>query len=499
MLIAGPSYMPPAYRDTPLARLLPFDVRSAVALSRPRQAAYRRLRRAADRARPGQPRHATGRHARRNPATFGRTCRRCTGCWNCRELKPGVRVLAEHPTRTGPDGRRLPVFVLQYVGAGKVAVPCHRRDLAMALPRRRRLLRPLLDANHPLSLPGETGRCRPLGVILSSDRREYRPGRAGAAAGAVCRRTACAGRRRRRDGCGRAVGATDATIAAASHGGRPRRFRGRARAARRRELSCMDRCADVAGPVAGRRFHRDSAARRVRPSAAWTPPRCSRLPPEQHRRTLLHVSRRPIACLADLPPGRQVPDRIAAAAAALESLARADVVSAAVDRRMDTAKSPGNGSRILDHGPSARTETRRVAAAWADGPASRAVPRGDRSLGAWCSWGQSIICSASRIAGCGSCVVTVLEFAAGPFTAMSLPFFACVLAMSSLPAACNGGFPSWATNSSPPSSFCTLPTTIRPPVPSPCGGQSSPGQWRRPNRSTFGGTLDPRPTLVPAW
>jgi hypothetical protein len=36
------------------------------------------------------------------------------------ELKPGVRVLADHPTRLGPDGRHLPIFCLQYVGAGKV-------------------------------------------------------------------------------------------------------------------------------------------------------------------------------------------------------------------------------------------------------------------------------------------------------------------------------------------------------------------------------------------
>jgi hypothetical protein len=34
--------------------------------------------------------------------------------------KPGARVLAEHPTRTGSDGRNLPVIAFQYVGAGKV-------------------------------------------------------------------------------------------------------------------------------------------------------------------------------------------------------------------------------------------------------------------------------------------------------------------------------------------------------------------------------------------
>ncbi len=36
------------------------------------------------------------------------------------ELRPGVRVLAEHPTRRGPDGRLLPVCCLEYIGAGKV-------------------------------------------------------------------------------------------------------------------------------------------------------------------------------------------------------------------------------------------------------------------------------------------------------------------------------------------------------------------------------------------
>jgi hypothetical protein len=36
------------------------------------------------------------------------------------DLKPGARVLAEHPKRTMSDGRPLPVFIMQYVGAGKV-------------------------------------------------------------------------------------------------------------------------------------------------------------------------------------------------------------------------------------------------------------------------------------------------------------------------------------------------------------------------------------------
>ncbi len=40
------------------------------------------------------------------------------------DLKPGVRVLAEHPGRSGPDGVKAPVVMLHYVGAGKVVFHC---------------------------------------------------------------------------------------------------------------------------------------------------------------------------------------------------------------------------------------------------------------------------------------------------------------------------------------------------------------------------------------
>ena len=83
VLIAGPTYMPAAYRDTPLARLLPFDARQR-ALSRPESA----------RSTEGfvvqptdlglaSPGHATGRHAAKRRRRSGSTCRRCTGCWKC--------------------------------------------------------------------------------------------------------------------------------------------------------------------------------------------------------------------------------------------------------------------------------------------------------------------------------------------------------------------------------------------------------------------------------
>jgi len=36
------------------------------------------------------------------------------------DLKPGAIVLAEHPTEITRDGRPLPIFIMQYVGSGKV-------------------------------------------------------------------------------------------------------------------------------------------------------------------------------------------------------------------------------------------------------------------------------------------------------------------------------------------------------------------------------------------
>ena len=65
---------------------------------------------------------------------------------------------ARRPRRPPPAGVLLPVR-----GGGQGAVPRHRRDLALALSRGRRVFRPLLDANDPLSLPLEAGRRRPRG------------------------------------------------------------------------------------------------------------------------------------------------------------------------------------------------------------------------------------------------------------------------------------------------------------------------------------------------
>ena len=118
VLIAGPSFMPAAYRQTPLGRLLPFAVENA---SYP------------------DPAHVLSEGFVVQPTDLGLvspalqlgdTPAETQEIWRSLaplywlvelpKLKPGVRVLAEHPTRLAADGRHLPVFCFQYVGAGKV-------------------------------------------------------------------------------------------------------------------------------------------------------------------------------------------------------------------------------------------------------------------------------------------------------------------------------------------------------------------------------------------
>lgn len=118
VLIAGPLYMPTAYGETPLAGLLPF----APAGVRPPNAEQVLTK--------GFVVEPTELGLASPSMQLGDTSRETLEIWRRLSplrwlmelpgLKPGVRVLAEHPTRVGQDGRRLPVFCLQYVGAGKV-------------------------------------------------------------------------------------------------------------------------------------------------------------------------------------------------------------------------------------------------------------------------------------------------------------------------------------------------------------------------------------------
>ena len=116
--IAGPRYMPSAYRDTPLGRLLPVDPDSI------------RYPDAGEPISEGFVIRPTELGMASPQMQLGDTSDETRIIWadlppvywsvEVGKLKPAARVLAEHPLDTNPDGRPLPIIVIHYVGAGKV-------------------------------------------------------------------------------------------------------------------------------------------------------------------------------------------------------------------------------------------------------------------------------------------------------------------------------------------------------------------------------------------
>jgi hypothetical protein len=90
-------------------------------------------------------------------------------------LKPAVRVLAEHPSRTGEEGAKLPLVCLQYVGTGKVLF--HAIDGTW---RWRYRVGDLFFARYWIQTIRYLSRAKLLGkdraAELTTDRREYRHG-----------------------------------------------------------------------------------------------------------------------------------------------------------------------------------------------------------------------------------------------------------------------------------------------------------------------------------
>lgn len=118
VMIAGPLYTPAAYRNSPLAALLPIDpsAGSSPEAGRVINDGFVPLPTELGLASP--------------PFQLGDTPEASRKIWQqlpdlywlyeAGRLKPGAQVLAEHPARLGEDGRRLPVISMQYAGAGKV-------------------------------------------------------------------------------------------------------------------------------------------------------------------------------------------------------------------------------------------------------------------------------------------------------------------------------------------------------------------------------------------
>jgi hypothetical protein len=119
IFMSGPRYTPLAYRDTPLQALFPIDLNTAVAPD-PHQSILQGFR----------PR-PTPLGLSSAPLQLGDSPAESLRIWSERlpqlywmleahDLKPGARVLAEHPTRTNTHGQNFPLIALQFVGAGKV-------------------------------------------------------------------------------------------------------------------------------------------------------------------------------------------------------------------------------------------------------------------------------------------------------------------------------------------------------------------------------------------
>jgi len=119
MFIAGPrGWMPQAYRGTPLERLFPFDLR------------WVRMPPSELPLQEGFLLEPTELGLRSPSMQLAETPEETHQMWRrlallrwlleIDQVYPGVRILAEHPTRTGSAGHRLPVIMQQYVGAGQV-------------------------------------------------------------------------------------------------------------------------------------------------------------------------------------------------------------------------------------------------------------------------------------------------------------------------------------------------------------------------------------------
>lgn len=119
VFIAGPKYMPLAFRDTPLAPLLPMEIDS-VQIPDPdaviAESFHPRLTALGQSSPTMQLADAPG----ENPRLWQQGLAPLRWFVSAPALRPGVRVLAEHPTKKGPDGNAIPLITLQFIGAGKV-------------------------------------------------------------------------------------------------------------------------------------------------------------------------------------------------------------------------------------------------------------------------------------------------------------------------------------------------------------------------------------------
>ena len=142
VLIAGPAFMPAAYRPDAAGPPAAFR-RGKRPLSRPGSSAHRGICRAADRHRPGQSRACNWATRPPKPRRSGEPGPVVLAA-GVAQFEAGRAGLGRAPTRLGPDGRHLPVYLFSVRGGGQGAVPRHRRDVAVALTERATRISPAI-------------------------------------------------------------------------------------------------------------------------------------------------------------------------------------------------------------------------------------------------------------------------------------------------------------------------------------------------------------------
>ncbi|MFW6125422.1 MAG: hypothetical protein ACOC46_04670, partial [Pirellulales bacterium] len=172
LMIAGPRHAPLDYRDTPLETILPIEISTASAppldltITESFQPELTPEGRASPIFRFAAEEAESLRIWRALPGLFW--------LFEAPNVKPAAVVLATHPSRTGSDGK-LPVFVMQFVGAGKCMF--HATDDTWRWRYRvgdAFFARFWVQAIRFLSRSKLLGKDR--GAELTADRREYRRG-----------------------------------------------------------------------------------------------------------------------------------------------------------------------------------------------------------------------------------------------------------------------------------------------------------------------------------
>jgi hypothetical protein len=118
VFMAGPRFTPSAYRDTPLATLMPVDLET---VSAPPPGAVLDTPFAPQPSGPGitSPQMQLA-DTLAETMTVWRNLPRLYWSLETPDLRPGARVLATDPSRLTPSGQHMPIICTQFVGAGKV-------------------------------------------------------------------------------------------------------------------------------------------------------------------------------------------------------------------------------------------------------------------------------------------------------------------------------------------------------------------------------------------